>query len=77
MDFLFHLPKTRKDSSAVLVVVDTFSKQVHFSAVNSSAITAKDVADSSYREVFKRNDLHGTSSLTKTQVSPVVSAQKR
>ena len=43
MDFITHLPKTRKGKTAILVCVDRLSKMVHFVATTDHA-SAEDVA---------------------------------
>lgn len=49
----FDLQKTKKENSAILAAVDKLSKRAHFTQINSAKLTAKEVSESVYREIFK------------------------
>ena len=55
MDFITQLPKTKASLDAILVVVDMFSKMVHFIPTKTTA-TAPDTAQLFFDNIFK---LHG------------------
>jgi hypothetical protein len=57
MDFLTKLPKTVREYSAILVVVDKLSKMTHFIPTTNEA-DAVETAQLYFREVFH---LHGMS----------------
>ena len=56
MDFIFDLPKTNTNITAILVVVDKLSKHTHFIPIESNH-TAKDTAEVFYKEIYKHHSL--------------------
>lgn len=52
-DFLFNLPKTKNENSATLVAVDKLSKKIGSIPVVTLQITAGEVSESTYYEIFK------------------------
>lgn len=56
MDFIFDLPKTKDEKTAILVVVDKLCKRAHFIPLQSNH-TATDTAKAFYNEVYKHHGL--------------------
>ncbi|CDF39069.1 unnamed protein product, partial [Chondrus crispus] len=56
MYFIFDLPRTNTNKSAILVVVDKLSKHTHFVPIESNH-TAKDTAEVFYNEIYKHHGL--------------------
>ncbi|CDF37990.1 unnamed protein product [Chondrus crispus] len=56
MDFIFDLPRTNTNKTAILVVVDKLSKHMHFVPIESNH-TAKDTAEVFYNEIYKHHGL--------------------
>src|SRR3954468_23076577 len=56
MDFITHLPPTKKEHDAILVVVDTLSKMVHFILTEMTA-TALKTAKLFFNHIFQLHRL--------------------
>src|SRR3954471_18229366 len=71
MDFITHLPRTKKGYDAIVVFVDMFSKMVHLAPSRTMA-TAPETAQIFFDNVVK---LHGLPKTIEIPNSPVVSGK--
>src|SRR6185436_8781227 len=56
MDFITQLPITKRKNDAIFVVVDRFSKRVHFEPTTTTA-TAPDIAKLFFYQIFRQHGL--------------------
>lgn len=56
MAFIFNLPKTAEEKTAILVVVDKLSKRIHLIPLESDNNTQK-IAEAFYTEIYKHHGL--------------------